>query len=35
MHKSISVVLEWLHIIRFSFSKKASEGQHFVLVLVS
>ena len=31
----ISVVLVWLYIIRFSFSKKASEEENLVLVLVS
>ena len=31
----ISVVLVWLHIIRFSFSKKAIKEQKFSLVLVS
>ena len=30
-----SVVLVWLHIIRFSFSKKANEEQSLILVLVS
>ena len=30
-----SVVLVWLYIIRFSFSKKASEEENLVLVLVS
>ena len=30
-----SVVLVWLHIIRFSFSKKALKEQKFSLVLVS
>ena len=30
-----SVVLVWLHIIRFSFSIKANEEQSLVLVLVS
>ena len=30
-----SVVLVWLHIIRFSFSKKASEEENLVLALVS
>ncbi len=32
---SCSVVLVWLHIIRFSFSKKASEEENLVLVIVS
>ena len=31
----VSVVLVWLYIIRFSFSKKASEEENLVLVLVS
>ena len=31
----ISVVLVWLYIIRFSFSKKASEEENLVLVIVS
>ena len=30
-----SVVLVWLHIIRFSFSKEANEEQSLILVLVS
>ena len=30
-----SVVLVWLHIIRFSFSKKGNEEQSLILVLVS
>ena len=30
-----SVVLVWLHIIRFSFSKKANEEQSLISVLVS
>ena len=30
----ISVVLVWLHIIRFSFSKKGNEEQSLILVLV-
>ena len=29
-----SVVLVWLHIIRFSFSKKGNEEQSLILVLV-
>ena len=32
---SSSVVLVWLHIIRFSFSKNANEEQSLILVLVS
>ena len=31
----VSVVLVWLHIIRFSFSKKASEEENRVLVIVN
>ena len=31
----ISVVLVWLYIIRFSFSKNASEEGNLVLVIVS
>ena len=31
----VSVVLVWVHIIRFSFSEKASEEKTLVLVLVS
>ena len=30
-----SVVLVWLYIIRFSFSKKANKEQSIILVLVS
>ena len=30
-----SVVLVWLHMIKFSCSEKASEGENLVLVLVS
>ena len=34
MHLSYSVVLVWLHIIRFSFSKTVDEEQSLILVLV-
>ena len=33
--RTTSVVLVWLHIIRFSFSKKANEERSLILVIVS